>query len=288
MPPRAIWTGTISFGLVNVPVRMYAAVSEHELHFNLLHARTSPIGYEKVCKKEDKPVPDDEIVKAFEYREGRVRLHRGRGLRGRARRGLQRRSTSTDFVPYEDIDPIYFEHSYYLGPAGGRREGLRAARASDGGRPALAGDREVRHARPPAPRRAARPRRRDHARAACTSPTRSGAAERDQAPKGAQVEQAGARDGARLIEPLPRRLRPEEVQGHVPRRAPRRDQGASGRARRSTRHRRSRARRPADLMEALSASLEARSKTPASRRKAPARRKSPSTRRPSRRSSARR
>ena len=67
--PRAIWTGTISFGLVNVPVRMYSAVQEHDLHFHYVHEPdTGRIGYQKVCKAEDKPVPDDEIVKAFEWR----------------------------------------------------------------------------------------------------------------------------------------------------------------------------------------------------------------------------
>ena len=68
MPPRAIWTGSVSFGLVNVPVRMYSAIQEHTLHFHFLHEKDdSRIGYEKVCKKECKPVPYKEIVKAFEY-----------------------------------------------------------------------------------------------------------------------------------------------------------------------------------------------------------------------------
>ena len=69
--PRAIWTGSISFGLVNVPVRLYSAISEHKLHFSLVHeSDQSPIGYQKVCKLEDKPVPDDEVVKAFELKPG--------------------------------------------------------------------------------------------------------------------------------------------------------------------------------------------------------------------------
>ena len=69
--PRAIWTGSIAFGLVNVPVRMYSAVEDHSLHFNYVHEPDgSRIGYEKVCKEERKPVPDSEIVKAFEYEKG--------------------------------------------------------------------------------------------------------------------------------------------------------------------------------------------------------------------------
>jgi hypothetical protein len=66
---RAIWKGSISFGLVNVPVAMYAAVSEQDLHFHLIHTKDdAPIGYQKVCKKEDKPVPDDEIARAIRAR----------------------------------------------------------------------------------------------------------------------------------------------------------------------------------------------------------------------------
>jgi len=69
--PRSLWSGSITFGLVNAPVRLYSAVQEHKLHFNFVHEEdNSPIGYQKICKKEDKPVPDDEIVKGFEFRKG--------------------------------------------------------------------------------------------------------------------------------------------------------------------------------------------------------------------------
>ena len=53
MPPRALWTGSVTFGLVNVPVRMYSAVHEHKLQFHLVHEKDdSPIGYQKICKLE--------------------------------------------------------------------------------------------------------------------------------------------------------------------------------------------------------------------------------------------
>ena len=65
MPPRALWTGSISFGLVNVPVRVFSAIHEHRLQFHLVHEPDDgPTGYEKVCKLEEAPVPNDEIVKA--------------------------------------------------------------------------------------------------------------------------------------------------------------------------------------------------------------------------------
>jgi DNA end-binding protein Ku len=117
--PRSIWSGTISFGLVSVPVKMFTAVSEHKLHFNLLHRKDeSPIGYEKVCKKEDKPVPEDEIVKAYEIEKGEfVYLEDEDFEAARADRGHA--FEIEQFVPIDEIDPIYFEHSYYLAPQDG-------------------------------------------------------------------------------------------------------------------------------------------------------------------------
>jgi DNA end-binding protein Ku len=117
--PRAIWSGTISFGLVNVPVRMFSAIEEHKLHFHYLHTKDdSPIGYEKYCKKEDKPVPEDEIGKAFEVSKGKYVYLDEDDLEAAKVEGY-RTIELTDFVPYEEIDPIYFEKTYYLGPNDG-------------------------------------------------------------------------------------------------------------------------------------------------------------------------
>jgi DNA end-binding protein Ku len=114
--PRAIWSGSITFGLVNAPVRIYSAIQEHKLHFNLLHRKDdSPIGYEKICKKEDKPVPDDEIVKAFEYRKGEFVYMEEEDFAAAKVEGIHTIEI-TDFVPYADIDPIYFAKTYYIGP----------------------------------------------------------------------------------------------------------------------------------------------------------------------------
>jgi DNA end-binding protein Ku len=116
VPPRAIWTGSIAFGLVNVPVRMYSAVEEHTIHFNFVHAPDgSRIGYEKICKAEDKPVPDDEIVKAFEYEKGEWVYMTDEDFEAAAAEN-HRTIDIRAFVPFEDIDPIYFERTYYLGP----------------------------------------------------------------------------------------------------------------------------------------------------------------------------
>ena len=117
--PRAIWSGAISFGLVNVPVRMYSAIDEHDLHFHYLHVKDdSRIGYEKICKKEGKPVADDEIVKAFEYEKGEYVYMTEEDFDAAEAEGFKTIDIR-DFVPYDEIDPIYFEKTYFLGPAEG-------------------------------------------------------------------------------------------------------------------------------------------------------------------------
>ena len=117
--PRAIWSGTISFGLVNIPVRMFSAVEEQKLHFHFLHTKDdSPIGYDKVCKAEGKSVPDDEIGKAFEVSKGEYVYLDDEDFEAARVEGYKTMEL-TDFVPYEEIDPIYFEKTFYLGPQEG-------------------------------------------------------------------------------------------------------------------------------------------------------------------------
>ena len=117
--PRAIWSGSISFGLVNVPVRMYSAIDESDLRFNLIHEKDGGrIGYQKVCKTEDEPVPEDEIVKAFEVKKGEFVVVEDDDFAAARTEGVKTIEIS-DFVPYEEIDPIYFERTYYLGPQDG-------------------------------------------------------------------------------------------------------------------------------------------------------------------------
>jgi DNA end-binding protein Ku len=116
---RSLWTGSISFGLVNVPVRVYSAVHEHKLRFQLVHAKDDgPIGYEKICKLEDKPVPNDQIVKAFEYRKSEL-VHLTDEDFEAVRVEGQHTIDLEDFVPYEQIDPTFFAHAYLVGPQEG-------------------------------------------------------------------------------------------------------------------------------------------------------------------------
>ena len=138
--PRAIWTGAISFGLVNVPVRMYSAIDEHKLHFNYIHEKDgSRIGYEKVCKSEGKSVPEDEIVKAFEWEKGEFVPMRDEDFE-RAQEDTFKSIDIRDFVDYDEIDPIFFERTYYLGPQDGAEKvyALLVRAMEESGRAAIA------------------------------------------------------------------------------------------------------------------------------------------------------
>jgi DNA end-binding protein Ku len=118
---RSIWSGAIAFGLVSVPVRMESAVEEHKLHFNYVHEPDgSRIGYQKVCKAEDdKPVPDEEIVKAFEVKKGKWVYLDDEDFESAALDKAQRTIDIHAFVAEDEIDPVFFERSYFLTPQEG-------------------------------------------------------------------------------------------------------------------------------------------------------------------------
>jgi DNA end-binding protein Ku len=119
---------------------MYSAIDEHKLHFNYIHEKDgSRIGYEKVCKTEGKPVPDDEIVKAFEWEKGEFVPMRDEDFE-RAQEDTYKAIDIRDFVDYEEIDAIFFERTYYLGPQGGAEKvyALLVRAMEDSGRAAIA------------------------------------------------------------------------------------------------------------------------------------------------------
>jgi DNA end-binding protein Ku len=117
--PRSLWTGSITFGLVNVPVRVFSAVHEHKLSFHLVHEPDDgPIGYQKICKLEDKPVPSDEIVKAFEVSKGEFVQMTDEDFEAAQVEG-QHTIDLEDFVPYDQIDPTFFAHTYLVAPQDG-------------------------------------------------------------------------------------------------------------------------------------------------------------------------
>ncbi len=119
---RAIWKGSIAFGLVNIPVELHTAVRDSRPRFRMLHAHDkSPIKFERVCAREGKPVAWDDLVKGYEYQKGRFVVLTKEDFRTAA---LEKSRTVDirSFVKGEDIDDRFFETSYYLTPVkGGER-----------------------------------------------------------------------------------------------------------------------------------------------------------------------
>ena len=112
--PRAIWTGSLSFGLVNIPIEVHTAVRDHRPHFRMLHAKDrSPINFERICQKDGKPVAWDDIVKGYEYEKGHF-VVLGKEDFAAAALEKTRRIDVLDFVEADAIDDRYFDKPYYL------------------------------------------------------------------------------------------------------------------------------------------------------------------------------
>jgi DNA end-binding protein Ku len=113
---RPIWSGTISFGLVSVPVRMFSATESKELRFHFLDRRDlQPIAYEKVRRDDREPVDPDQIVRGFEIEKGRYVALEEDDL-DRLDIELTHSIDICDFVALEEIDPVFFRKAYYLLP----------------------------------------------------------------------------------------------------------------------------------------------------------------------------
>jgi len=122
---RPIWSGTISFGLVSVPVRMFSATESKELRFHFLDKRDlQPIGYEKVRRDTGKPVDPDDIVRGFEVEKGQYVTLEEEDL-DRLDIELTKTIDILDFVDLDEIDPIYFRKAYYLTPQEGAEKPYR-------------------------------------------------------------------------------------------------------------------------------------------------------------------
>ena len=114
--PRAIWKGSISFGLVSIPVELHTAVRDHRPKFRMLHARDkSPVRYERVCQREGKPVAWEDLVKGYEYEKGRFIVLTKEDLKAVAL-NKDKAIDILDFVKSDEIDDRYFETPYYLTP----------------------------------------------------------------------------------------------------------------------------------------------------------------------------
>ena len=114
---RAIWKGSISFGLVNIPVGLYTAEKRsEEIHFNLLERRSlSPIRYKRVSEKSGREVPWENVVRGYEYQEGQYVVLSDEDLK-RANPESTQTVDILDFVDGEEISPLYHDKPYYLAP----------------------------------------------------------------------------------------------------------------------------------------------------------------------------
>ena len=113
---RSIWTGAISFGLINIPVRLYTAVKETRPDLDMLHKQDlSPIRYARVCKADGEEIPFKDIVKGYEYQKGDYVVLEDEDFK---RANVRKTQTIDilDFVSAEEIDPKLLEKPYYLEP----------------------------------------------------------------------------------------------------------------------------------------------------------------------------
>lgn len=116
---RAMWKGSLAFGLVNIPIELYSATRDHRPKFRLLHSKDeSPVRYERVCQTEGKPVGWEDLVKGYEYEKGHFVVLTKDDFKTAA---LEKTKTIDilDFVDPNEIDERYFETPYYLQPAKG-------------------------------------------------------------------------------------------------------------------------------------------------------------------------
>src|SRR5438270_13114517 len=138
--PRSIWTGAINFGLVNVPVKLYSAVSKKTVRFHQLHASDGVrIQQKRLCPADGEEVPWDDIVKGYEISPDRYVVITSEELEA-----LDPKKTKTidieEFVDLEEIDPLYYDHPYYLLPGQGAAKPykLLADAMADAGKVAIA------------------------------------------------------------------------------------------------------------------------------------------------------
>ncbi len=114
--PRAIWSGAISFGLVNIPVKLYSAIKDTRVHFNRLHNKDlARVRNQMVCEAEDKVVQSEDVVRGYQVSPDHyvvVGDDELDALEPRATRAIE----IVDFIDLKQIDPVYYNHPYYLVP----------------------------------------------------------------------------------------------------------------------------------------------------------------------------
>src|SRR5881227_1085909 len=113
--PKSIWNGTVTFGLVNVPIKLYSATESKTVHFNEVHARDGArIEHRRICSKEDKEVSYDDVVKGYEVDPDKyVVLEKDEVKAAAGDRGKV--VHLTEFVEAAEIHPVFYDKTYYVG-----------------------------------------------------------------------------------------------------------------------------------------------------------------------------
>ncbi|MGI5900969.1 MAG: Ku protein [Desulfitobacteriia bacterium] len=114
---HTMWKGSISFGLVNIPIKMFAATEEKDIRFRYLHKECkTPIKYKKTCPTCDQEIADEDIIRGYEYEPRRFIILEEKDFASLKLENQNKSIEILDFVNLPEIDPIYFEKSYYLAP----------------------------------------------------------------------------------------------------------------------------------------------------------------------------
>ena len=123
--PRSIWNGRITFGLIAVPIRVHSATESHTIHFHQVHAQDgSRIRQKRICSKEGKEVPDEEVAMGYELRGGEYVLLQKDEI-GAAAGDRSHTIGLEQFVEAEQVDPVFYNRTYYLGAGEGGEDAYR-------------------------------------------------------------------------------------------------------------------------------------------------------------------
>ena len=113
---QTVWKGAISFGLLNVPVKMGAATSRESISFRMLHKEcNTPISQKKFCSKCNKEISNDDIVKGYEYEPGKFVILTEEDFEAVPIK-TAKYINIVDFIKLEEVDPVYYDKTYYLWP----------------------------------------------------------------------------------------------------------------------------------------------------------------------------
>ncbi|MEH7116824.1 Ku protein [Neobacillus vireti] len=114
---HTMWKGSISFGLVNIPIKLHTATEDKDIKLRTLHNKChAPIKYEKICTVCEEEVKPEDIVKAYEYTKGKFVVLDNEELEKLRKENEEKAVEIIDFVKIEEIDPIYFDRTYYMSP----------------------------------------------------------------------------------------------------------------------------------------------------------------------------